>query len=731
MKFPRFPALGICLLLQVAGDSAMAQAKILIDLGRDGNWRSLSTPGNWNSLDASAYWTNLTDSAGAPTPLDFGFVAGAVGGMDSFNGPAGDTSLDGAPTYGGFNPDAATNAAVDPAALGELARNEAVFDYFTSSVFVVNQLDPALTYRLTFFGSHKYNTAATTVFTAYDSDPGDVANANAAGVVAAASLYVNDGPVNGNAWQHNTNRVAELTISNLSSVHIGFVDADGSSPGYLNAMSIEPVLPPPPVPAVRTVLLDIGRSNADGGWYGGLTPTSPDANGNHWNTLDIGKYAGNMADKTNGPSPFGAGFLNTNNPVFGWYNGPAGDNTVAWTVDNEALGDLGNADAAFDYVTGTDIRLAVDGLTAGKQYRLKFFCSRRWVGDQTTKITVYGDNTFDPAVQLAEGTVSNRSATQGWVHNADTLLTLDHLTASGTSLFINIAGGEGGAGTLNAMSIEELPVPPPVITSTTNGSGTVGQNFTYAITASNAPDSFGASPLPAGLSVDPATGVISGMPAMAGDFSLELTASNASGSATNAITVSIAKGVSTIQATGPGMSSTTGSAGLVTYSYQGTGTTAYGPTDEVPTSPGDYEVIATVAADANWESATSAPYNFTVSASNPFTVWLAGRPADSANLLKFAVGGASSPDNQDGLPPIKRLTATDLELSVVVRTNGVAVAGATTTDLASGPWVTTGVTYGPDQDQTGVPQGHQRRTYRVSRGGAAEKFLRLTAELSP
>ncbi|NBT48752.1 MAG: hypothetical protein EBT07_13210, partial [Actinobacteria bacterium] len=37
---------------------------------------------------------------------------------------------------------------------------------------------------------------------------------------------------------------------------------------------------------VKTVLLDIGRNNVDGGWYGGASPASPDANGNYWNTLD-------------------------------------------------------------------------------------------------------------------------------------------------------------------------------------------------------------------------------------------------------------------------------------------------------------------------------------------------------------------------------------------------------------------------------------------------------------
>ena len=271
--------------------------------------------------------------------------------------------------------------------------------------------------------------------------------------------------------------------------------------------------------ATKTVLLDIGRSDADGGSYGGRTPASPDGNGNYWNTLDLGKYAGSMKDKTNGATSWGAGFINTNSPWFGWYNGPAGDNNTnqaAWSIDEAALGDLGNKDAAFDFVKGTNVRMSLNGLTSGKKYRLNFYCSRQWEGDSSTTISVYGDNTFDSLVKLEEDTVANRSATQGWVYNADTLLTLDNLTPTGTSLYVNIVGASGGDGVLNALSIQELDTPTvaPVITGTSNGSGAVGQAFTYGITANYA-TSYDATGLPTGLSVNPATGVISGNPTAA------------------------------------------------------------------------------------------------------------------------------------------------------------------------------------------------------------------------
>ena len=53
---------------------------------------------------------------------------------------------------------------------------------------------------------------------------------------------------------------------------------------------------------------------------------------------------------------------------------------------------------------------------------------------------------------------------------------------------------------------------PPAITSSLTASGTVGVALSYQITASNNPRSFNATGLPAGLSVNTTTGVISGTP---------------------------------------------------------------------------------------------------------------------------------------------------------------------------------------------------------------------------
>ena len=68
---------------------------------------------------------------------------------------------------------------------------------------------------------------------------------------------------------------------------------------------------------------------------------------------------------------------------------------------------------------------------------------------------------------------------------------------------------------------------------------------------------------------------------------------------------------------GPTTSSVTGSAGAVTYAYSGTGSTVYATSATLPTNVGTYSVVASVAADALYNSATSAPFAFTISPATP------------------------------------------------------------------------------------------------------------------
>jgi autotransporter-associated beta strand protein len=70
---------------------------------------------------------------------------------------------------------------------------------------------------------------------------------------------------------------------------------------------------------------------------------------------------------------------------------------------------------------------------------------------------------------------------------------------------------------------------------------------------------------------------------------------------------------------GPGLSELDkgGSTGGVTLSYSGTGSTTYGPSVTPPTNAGNYTLTATVAADSNYNEASSAPTAFTIAKATP------------------------------------------------------------------------------------------------------------------
>ena len=79
----------------------------------------------------------------------------------------------------------------------------------------------------------------------------------------------------------------------------------------------------------------------------------------------------------------------------------------------------------------------------------------------------------------------------------------------------------------------------PVVSSATTASGTNGVSFSYQIAASNFPTSFSASGLPAGLSVNSITGLITGTPSVSGTFNATISASNSGGTGNATLTITL------------------------------------------------------------------------------------------------------------------------------------------------------------------------------------------------
>ncbi len=188
---------------------------VLIDFGSTNSWRGFSVANPdangyfWNSIWSGAFHADLLDHTNGASGISLGFEY--VNGTDSFNGPSGD---------------------IDAVALGLLGgATNAVNDYYTSSRFVIGNLNPGMTYTLTFFGSHKYSTDDTTRYSVFN-------NNTYASPIATADLNVQ---TPGTPSRHNRDQLAivqNLLPGTNGALYIAFGGINGNL-GYLNAMKIE------------------------------------------------------------------------------------------------------------------------------------------------------------------------------------------------------------------------------------------------------------------------------------------------------------------------------------------------------------------------------------------------------------------------------------------------------------------------------------------------------------
>ena len=298
-------------------------------------------------------------------------------------------------------------------------------------------------------------------------------------------------------------------------------------------------------------------------------------------------------------------------------------------------------------------------------------------------------------------------------------------TQAGTFSITLSATNAGGTGT-RTLVLTVVAAPPPTITSTGTASGVVGTAFTYQIVATNTPTSYDATPLPAGLSINPATGLISGTPTGAGTSTITLSATNSTGPGTKTLTLTVASQPIPVVTSAGTASGVVGDA----FSYQIIATNTPASYDATGL-PGGL-TVNTASGLISGTPTGAGTFNVTVSATNPGgtgTRALTLTVATSGPLAAFVWSTIATPQ-QAGVPFAATLTAKDAQGRTVTSFNGSANLTAAVTGAGAPVTIGTGTSTWNWPLSTFYHDARTQVIYLASEVGAASRITGLALDVT-
>ncbi|MEI6555756.1 MAG: T9SS type A sorting domain-containing protein [Paludibacter sp.] len=436
----------------------------------------------------------------------------------------------------------------------------------------------------------------------------------------------------------------------------------------------------------------------------GDVTVNPDANGNYWNNItpaagsaaiSAGTTGGTLVNSSNSTTSYGLAFTSAGFTPNGKVNGGLLSPYASQFGSNS---ELAIATATEDYIytgaTSNGPVITFSGLNTSKRYRFKIFGCRNSASDRAGQYTLQGAGAASVGTIQSSTTVglggtvyidaatsypanlnvsytltsqgSNTQAVTYYGNNSSVYysgliqpdvtgnITLTTITTTPSAAFAYI----------NNMKIEEYATAQTITFGALSAKSYGDTDYSAGATASS------------GLTVSLSSSntavatIVSDQIHIVGPGSTTITASQVGNSTYSPATsvsqsLTVNKASSSITATGttsfaynhsaqgPASATESGSTGAITYSYSGTGGTTYAASATKPTNVGTYQVIATVAADANYNTASSTPLAFSITAvstiapvsiiSNPLGTY----PLDQSVTWTFDLTGSEFTAGED------------------------------------------------------------------------------------